>query len=97
MGESQGVFSLAFSALTVLSVWFVICFMMDNLKIASLNINGGRDRNKRALLVELSKNKNIDVFFIQETHSTNDNEVDWGRNWDGQVFLSHGTNLSAGL
>lgn len=25
-----------------------------------------------------------------------DDEVAWGMSWDGQYFLSHGTNLSAG-
>jgi len=35
------------------------------------------------------------IFFLQETHSNSDNEVDWGLWWRGEHFLSHGNNLSA--
>ena len=37
------------------------------------------------------------MFLLQETHSSVDNEAEWGMTWRGQVFLSHGTNLSAGV
>ena len=36
-------------------------------------------------------------FFLQETHSDLNNEVDWGLWWKGQHMLSHGTNFSAGV
>lgn len=70
---------------------------MQNLKIGSLNINGGRDRQKRALISEVATQKRIDVLFLQETHSDLADEVDWGLWWEGSYTLSHGTNFSAGV
>lgn len=69
---------------------------MERLQIESLN-NRGRDRDKRGMVAELTRTKSIDVLLLQETHSSVNNEVDWGVDWAGQVFLSHGTHLSAGV
>ena len=55
------------------------------------------DIDRRFKIAELSKTKNIDVFFLQETLSTAVNEVDWGMTWRVNFFLNHGTNLSAGV
>ena len=35
--------------------------------------------------------------FLQETHSDVSNETDWHLWWKGGCFLSHGSNLSAGV
>ncbi|KAI3364783.1 hypothetical protein L3Q82_000911 [Scortum barcoo] len=35
--------------------------------------------------------------FVQETHSDSSNEMDWRREWPGQVFLSHKQSNSAGV
>ena len=43
------------------------------------------------------KTKQIDVLFLQETHSCPENEGDWRREWDGEAVLSHNTNLSGGV
>ncbi len=58
---------------------------MSNFKISSLNVNGARDVNKRAQVYELMKLKNIDVMFLQETHSTKENEVEWMKEWEGKI------------
>lgn len=55
----------------------------------TLNLNGARDVKKRL--------KHIDVMFVQETHSESRNQVDWNREWAGQVILSHGSSTSAGV
>lgn len=65
--------------------------------MASLNINGGRDAQKRALVAEVIQQKRLDIVFLQETHSDVMNEIDRGLWWGGQLFLSHGTNFSAGV
>lgn len=64
--------------------------------MGSLNINGGRYANKSALISEFACQKKIDVLFLQETHTTSADEVDWGLWWKGSCTLSHGTNCSAG-
>lgn len=70
---------------------------MQRLTMGSLNIHGGRDANKRALVSEVVSQKNIDVFFLRETHTIIADEVDWGLWWEGAHILSHGTNLCAGV
>lgn len=96
MGVTRRVVSSSVKGLTVFFLFFCLLYM-EVLRIGTLNINGGRDRNKQAVLVELNRNKNIDVLFLQETHSSLDNETEWGMNWEGNYFLSHGTNFSAGV
>lgn len=70
---------------------------MRSLKIGSLNINGGRDSHKRALVSEVSSQKRTDVLFLQVTHSAPADETDWGIWWGGPYALSHGSNVSAGV
>lgn len=41
-----------------------------SLKIVSLNINGGRGRQKRALIFMVSDQKKIDMMVLQETHES---------------------------
>uniref|UniRef100_A0A674N027 exodeoxyribonuclease III n=1 Tax=Takifugu rubripes TaxID=31033 RepID=A0A674N027_TAKRU len=74
-----------------------LTFLMNNFKVGSLNINGAREARKRAKAYETAKNKRIDVLFLQETHSSDSNETDWRREWEGGVFLSHSTAVSAGV
>ncbi|TWW74405.1 Transposon TX1 uncharacterized 149 kDa protein ORF 2 [Takifugu flavidus] len=56
-----------------------------------------RDAKKRALVFDTAKRKRIDVLFLQETHSDCGIEVDWEKEWEGQVLLSHNTTLSGGV
>lgn len=70
---------------------------MSNFKISSLNVNGARDASKRAQVYELMNLKNIDVMFLQETHSTKENEIEWMKEREGKFILSHKNALSAGV
>ncbi len=90
-----------------MGTWPLLCFLfsfflsfslfaMDVLKVGSLNVNGARYRSKWPLLKECLNLKGIQVMFLQEIHSTENNENDWGMWWEGDHVLSHGTNLSAG-
>ncbi len=63
--------------------------MMSAVRVGSLNINGARDIQKRMLVFELIKQKNIDVMYVQETHSDCINATDWKREWEGEVLLTH--------
>ena len=88
-----------FSSLSSVFFLFVFCsdFTMRKLNAGSLNINGGRDSKKRVIIAEISAQKHINVLFLQETHSTASDEVDWGLWWRGPHALSHGSNVSAGV
>ncbi len=81
-----------------LSVFFSISlFLLEKLRVGSLNVNGMRDRSKAETIIEFIRLKNLNVTFLQETHSDVNNEIDW-RMWCGdECVLSHGTNLSAGV
>ena len=70
---------------------------MYKVRVGSLNINDGRDRQKRAVISELVQQRRLDIVFLQETHSDKDNEIDLDLWWKGQYVLTHGTNFSAGV
>lgn len=72
-------------------------YIMETIRVGSININGGRDRNKRACVLEIIEQKNLKVIFLQETHTDVNNEVEWAIGWKGQSVFSHGTNYSAGV
>ncbi len=70
---------------------------MGHIRIGSFNINGVRDKNKRAKLSEFMKISKIDIVMLQETHSDKSNEIEWGLWWEGKYALSHGSSTSAGV
>uniref|UniRef100_A0A3B4TQD0 Reverse transcriptase domain-containing protein n=1 Tax=Seriola dumerili TaxID=41447 RepID=A0A3B4TQD0_SERDU len=74
----------------------LLCFM-GSIKVGSLNLNGARDQRKRASLFKLISMKKLDVVFLQETHSTEDNEIHWNKEWEGRTFLSHKSSTSCGV
>ena len=70
---------------------------MCTLNIGTLNLNGARDITKRASLFSLMGMKNLNVTFVQETHSTEGMAAEWRREWAGEVFLSHKSSMSGGV
>jgi len=66
----------------VLAIYFLTIFLsllhlslfMEFLRAGSLNINGGREGNKMAMVSELCRIKKVDIIFLQETHSNTYNE-----------------------
>lgn len=95
----KGSLSLAFICLSAASfcLFSFFFYLMGEIKIGSLNINGCRDALKRAAVFELIKQKNINVMFLQETHSDDRNCTEWMKEWKGDIVLSHGSSLSAGV
>jgi len=76
---------------------YTLTFDMCDIKLGSLNINGAREDAKRVSLFSLFKVKKLSIIFLQETHSTVENETEWKKEWDGEVFLSHKSSNSAGV
>ena len=58
-----------------------------------------QNKAKRLKLFTFLKDKllNNGVFFLQETHSTHSDEVQWQNEWGGKLFFSHGSNDSKGV
>lgn len=69
---------------------------MAPLRLSSLNINGCHDAMKRASLFDYIVMKSAGVVFLQETHTNENNQIQWLTEWKGQAILSHGSNVSAG-
>ena len=73
--------------------------MANTLKFISNNVNGIRSTKKRLKLIEYFKsNLNSEGFlFLQETHSTLKDEVNWTQEFKGQLFFSQGKSNSCGV
>ena len=78
-------------------VFFFFFFTMSEVHIASMNVNGANNSRKRAQIFEEIEQKNIDIAFLQETHSSEDNVVDWMKGFSGGSVLSHYSNVSGGV
>ena len=65
---------------------------MSNIKVIQNN-------SKRLSVVEYFKNKlgNDGILFLQETHSTLNDENIWKNDFNVPVFYSHGTSQSCGV
>lgn len=67
---------------------------MSGIQVASRNINGARQYDKKFKLYE---QEHVDVVMLQETHSDASNVVDWVTEGDWLVSLSHNSSLSGGV
>ena len=63
------------------------------------NIKGIQNNSKRSSVVEYFRNKlgNNGILFLQETHSTFNDENIWKNDFSGPVFYSYGTSQSCGV
>lgn len=82
--------------------WSVCSFyslfsLMEHLKVGTLNVNRAREVKKQAMIYKVVTIKQIDVVFLQDSHSDNLNSTDWSRECEGQVLLSHCRTSSAGV
>ena len=73
-----------------------VCFLMAY-TIATLNVNGLRNPQKREIVFEYLLRKKVAIVFLQETHSEVGDESTWRRQWGGQIAFSHGTTNSCGV
>jgi exonuclease III len=53
-------------------------------------------RKRKKIFFDFNQKYSSDIIFLQETHSTPQIETEWNRDWDGQIFYSHGTSRSRG-
>lgn len=65
--------------------------------IATLNVNGLRDAQKRDMVFEYLSRRKADIVFLQETHSEKKDEDLWRKQWGGKIIFSHGKNNSKGV
>ena len=66
----------------------------NNLSFISCNVKGIQQSSKRIKVFEYRKSnasQNALVFFLQETHSSIEDEKQWSDSFTGKLFYSHGT------
>jgi len=67
------------------------------LSIVSLNARGLRNSVKRKALFLFAKQFKSDFTYFQESHSNEDDFNFWRSQWGNTIWLSHGTERSAGV
>ena len=74
--------------------------MAFNIKLLSLNVRGLRNRMKRRQIFHWLKTihdgSNCYVF-LQETHSSSDDESEWQTDWESKIIFDHGSSKSCGV
>ncbi len=68
-----------------------------SLSLFSLNARGLKNNVKRKALFLFSKRHKVDFCFFQESHSTSGDARFWRSQWGNEVWLSHGSEYSAGV
>ena len=76
--------------------FFNLIFLMA-ITIATLNVNGLRNSQKREMVFDYLQRRKISVTFLQETHSEEKDEILWSRQWKGKLIFSHGNTSSRGV
>ena len=66
-------------------------------KFISLNTRGISSYRKRRTMFTWLRKQKPDIVFLQETHSTEENQVFWKREWGAALFSSHGANNARGV
>ena len=67
-------------------------------ELFSFNTRGIGDKVKRNMIFNhLKKKSKKGIFLLQETHSCIENELLWKREWEGEIYFSHGTGNSCGV
>lgn len=70
---------------------------MCSLFFVSINARGLRNNLKRKATFLYAKQLKSDFVFLQESHSTINDVSFWRSQWGNSIWLSHGTERSAGV
>ena len=73
-----------------------MCTTTMSASLCSLNVRGLRERIKRRKLFLWLRKKNYDIYFLQETHSTKNDEVLWKNEWGGKAFFTYSSTNRTG-
>ena len=69
---------------------------MSDFRMLSLNVRGLSNFKKRVIFAWCRK-KNANIIFLQETHSTGNNEKQWKADWGAPLEVAHGSSNSRGV
>ena len=69
----------------------------DNMTICSLNVRGlSNDKKRRETFLWLKK-KQFSIYFLQETHSTNESGIYWRSEWGYSTIFTEFSSSKAGV
>ena len=69
----------------------------DNMTICSLNVRGlSNDKKRRETFLWLKK-KQFSIYFVQETHSTNESGIYWRSEWGYSTIFTELSSSKAGV
>ena len=71
--------------------------MLENISLRSFNCRGLGDGRKRRAIFQWLRNYHSGIVLLQETHSSQLLENQWRKEWEGDVYFNHGTNLACGV
>ena len=75
--------------------------LMNSIKFNLIpnNFKGLQSYKKWLKIIEYLKNKSgpNGILFLQEIHSTKENEIRWNNDFNGQIHYSHGKSNSCGV
>ena len=63
----------------------------------SLNVRGLSNFKKRRAIFAWCRKQNANIIFLQETHSTGNNEKQWKAEWGAPLELAHESSGSRGV
>lgn len=72
-------------------------FQLSDVKLASFNVNGMQNENKRRGIFNYLRSFHSDIILLQETHSTPEVERVWANEWGSQIIFNHGTSAARGV
>ena len=70
---------------------------MQSLDIHSFNVRGLRQAKNRQAVFIFFKQKHKGIIFLQETHSIESDEIQWKKDWGGDIIFAHGSTTSRGV
>lgn len=70
---------------------------MTNVNVASYNVNGLQNMSKRREIFNYLRTNDSDLILLQETHSSQSDEVVWSNEWGNQIIFSHGSTAARGV
>ena len=70
---------------------------MDKLRVATFNVRGLQNRNKRREVFIWIKRQKVDIAFLQETHNIKKTDHLWRSEWGGKAWFAGGDSRNRGV
>ena len=69
----------------------------ESIKLLSLNVRDLSNFRKRRAIFSWCRKQKADLIFLQETHSTAEQQDQWRKEWGASVLFSHGSTNARGV